>query len=149
MNAIKRGEDDSKKKLSQLAFSGAVDEETIESLHEQAENGDAEAMWRFGLCKDLGIGTKQDKKEAESLYQSSSESRNPIGVILATSENERKKGEEEECDDNNGAGEDEYEDDWDEEENEYDYDERYDDYADGVLDRLKSIAHAKDGVGWY
>ena len=52
-------------------------------LEERVKAGDGEAMWMLGLCKEYGIGTKQDIEGAEELYKQLREARNQIGEILA------------------------------------------------------------------
>jgi len=144
LDAVKRGEEGSKIKFAQLIFSRlGVNEEMIQSLEEQAKNGDSEAMWKLGLCKEYGIKTKQNRKEAEYLYEASSEGGNPTGVILSLSAKDDKK--EEECEEDCGE---EGDDDGNDEEYEDDYDDSYDDYADEVLDRMGWINAAKAGSGW-
>ena len=144
LNAVKKGEDGSRIKLEQLTFSKlGVDEEMIRRFGEQVEKGDSEAMWKLGLCKEYGLGTKQSVREAESLHEESSDCGNPIGIILAVDHPERGLN-----DNSEEQSEAEEEDDDDEEEDEYDeeYDESFDDYADDVLDRIDFISTAK--AGW-
>jgi len=146
LDAVKKGEEGSRLKLARLTVS-MLNQQEIKQLEEQAKNGDTEAMWKLGLCKEHGIGTKQDEKEAEHLYETSSSGGNPIGSILLMNVCEECKGEydDEECEDSNecGEGEDENYEDYDDE----DYDESYDGFADEALDLIGFVNTAK--AGWY
>jgi len=100
LNAVKRGEEDAKIKLAMLAFSGIiVNEEEVKKLEQQVKKGDTEAMWKLGLCKDFGMGTKLNKRIAESLYEESSFGGNPTGIILSMYGIELKHHDEDESDD--------------------------------------------------
>lgn len=46
-------------------------EEAVKLLEEQVCEGDSEAMWMLGLCKEFGMGTEQDCDEAKKLYEKS------------------------------------------------------------------------------
>jgi len=145
LNAVKRGEDDSRKKLAQMVFSGsAVTLEEIKRLENQVEKGDTEAMWKLGLCKEHGIGTRQSMKEAALLYEQSNASGDPVGIILSIPISHVQVGKEEEGNkhDEDEEEEDECYEDYDDE----DYDDSFDDYADDILDRIEFTNTSK--VSW-
>ena len=91
-SAVDKVEESSKTKLAWYKLCGhggagkSVDEAVI-LLEESAKAGDGEAMWMLGLCKEYGMGTKQDIEGSEKLYRQSRKSGNEIGRFL-----ESKKG---------------------------------------------------------
>ena len=46
------------------------------------EHHDAQAMWLLGLCCEYGMGTKQDTKRAEQLYQQAAEQGDKTAKLL-------------------------------------------------------------------
>ena len=51
-------------------------------LGARVKNGDAEAMWMLGVCCEFGMGTEQDVKRAEQLYQRGAEQGNATAKLL-------------------------------------------------------------------
>ena len=54
----------------------------VKMLKERVKDKDSEAMWMLGLCKEFGMGTKQDIKGAETLFEQSREGGNKVGLFL-------------------------------------------------------------------
>ena len=87
LGALEKGNGSSKTDLAWYKLCGHggarknVDEAVV-LLEEGVKAGDGEAMWMLGLCKEWGIGMKQDIKRAEKLYEQSREAGNEIGKIL-------------------------------------------------------------------
>ena len=80
-----------KTKQAWLMLSGLggvdVDEDgAVALLEERVKDRDTDAMWMLGICYEFGIGTEQDIKQAEKLYQQSSDGGNEIGIFFATHE---------------------------------------------------------------
>ena len=87
LSAVERGERSAKTKLAWYKlswFDGAQMDaiEAVKLLEERVKEGDGEAMWMLGLCKEYGRGTEQDISGAEKLYKGSKEAGNEIGEIL-------------------------------------------------------------------
>jgi len=61
---------------------GVGTEEAFQLLQERVEQGDGEAMWLLGLCREHGIGVKKDVQIAECLYGFSREAGAPLGYLL-------------------------------------------------------------------
>ena len=91
-SAVERGEESAKTKLAWYKLSGLGGAQVdvigaAKILEERVEEGDCEAKWMLGLCKEYGRGTEQDIEGAEKLYKECAEAGNEIGKILV------KKGE--------------------------------------------------------
>ncbi len=86
LSAVEGGEERSKTKLAWYKLSGMggakVDVDGAVKLLEERVNGDGEAMWMLGLCKEYGRGIERDIEGAEKLYEQSKEEGNEIGEIL-------------------------------------------------------------------
>ena len=88
LSAVEKGDESSKTELAWYKLCGVggarkdVDKAVI-LLVERVKDGDGDAMWMLGLCKEYGLGTEQDIEGAEKLYRQSSEAGNEIGKILA------------------------------------------------------------------
>jgi len=154
LDAVKKGEEGSRLKLAGLTFPKlGVNEAVIKKLEQQAKKGDTEAMWKLGLCKEFEIGTKEDKKEAETLYETSSEGGNPTGVILAMNncdcDNEDEEYDEEGDEYYEGEGEvdDDDENKYYDEYDEDGYDDRFDDAGDAALEMIDYASKCKRGWG--
>ena len=59
--------------------------EAVALLEERVKDMDADAMWMLGVCKDFGIGTEQDSKQAASLYSQSEKGGSDIAGCLVKS----------------------------------------------------------------
>ena len=98
MSAVEGGDASAKTKLAWFKLSGLegadVDVDgAIALLEERVKSNDEEAKWMLGVCKEFGIGTKQDVKEAVKLYKKSSSGGSETGKSLAESqESERGNG---------------------------------------------------------
>ena len=84
---FERGNIKAKTKLAYYKLSGyggcEIDvDEAVVLLTERVKDKDAEAMWMLGLCYEYGMGCEQDLKEADSLYEQSSNDGNKIGEFF-------------------------------------------------------------------
>ncbi len=87
LSAVERGEKSAKTKLAWFKLSGIGGAQVdvvgaVKILEERVKEGDGEAMWMLGLCKEYGRGTEQDIEGAEKLYKECAEAGNEIGKIL-------------------------------------------------------------------
>ena len=87
VQAMEKGDKKAKTKVALYkltGFGGArVDpDEAVVLLEERAKERDVEAQWMLGVCLEYGIGTEQDIKRAELLYQRSNEKGSVIGKFL-------------------------------------------------------------------
>ena len=64
-----------------------VDEDgAVALLEERVKDKDTDAMLILGICYEYGIGTEQDIKQAEKLYQQSRDGGNEIGIFFVSHE---------------------------------------------------------------
>ena len=73
--------------LAWLTLSGCEgteknEKKAVKMLEERVKDKDVEAMWILGLCKEYGLGTKQDVRGAKDLFKKSSEGGNKVGQFL-------------------------------------------------------------------
>ncbi len=97
LSAVERGEESAKTKLAWYKLSGIgvakVDVDgAVKLLEERVEEGDGEAMWMLGLCKEYGRGIERGIEGAEKLYEESKEAGNEIGEILVEKGEEWERG---------------------------------------------------------
>ena len=88
LSAVERGDGSAKTKLAWYKLSGMggakVDVDgAVKLLEERVKEGDGEAMWMLGMCKEYGRGIERDIEGAEKLYEESKEAGNETGEILA------------------------------------------------------------------
>ena len=86
LSAVERGEESAKTKLAWYKLSGIGGAQidvigAVKIIEERVKEGDGEAMWMLGLCKEYGRGTEQDIEGAEKLYEQCAEAGNEIGKI--------------------------------------------------------------------
>ena len=90
-HAVETGDESAKTELAWFMLSGrggaVVDADgAVELLEERVKEGDVEAMWMLGLCKEYGRGTEQDCEGATELYEKScSRTRKTISTRPASS----------------------------------------------------------------
>ena len=87
LRASKRGENAAKTKLAWYKLSGHGGAEidvdgAFALLQERVKEGDGEAMWMLGICREYGLGCEQDIELCKLLYAQSSEAGNSIGSSL-------------------------------------------------------------------
>ncbi len=97
LEAVEKGDESAKTKAAWLILAGLGDDEidVIALLKERMVEGDFEAMWMLGVCKEFGIETKQNTNQAAMLYDQSRDGGSKIGLILVDNiwkEKERGKG---------------------------------------------------------
>ena len=69
-------------KLSGVGDAEIDEEGAVAILEECTEEGNSESLWMLGLCREYGIGTKQDSWQALSLFRKSKEAGNAVGEFL-------------------------------------------------------------------
>ena len=88
-NCDENGEEKTETKLAWEKLSGSRSaeydaDEAVALLEECVKDGDGEAMWMLGLCKEYGLGTDQEIDKAEELYKRSKEKGNKTGKFLVS-----------------------------------------------------------------
>ena len=88
LRSMEAGEKDAKTVVAWFKLSGYGGVEKDETgavalLEQQVGDGDSEAMWLLGLCKEYGIGTEKSVEMGDELYKKSQDAGNAVGEFLS------------------------------------------------------------------
>ena len=87
---VEGGNNKAKTSLAMLMLTGLggakVDRDSaVKLLKERVKDNDSEAMWMLAICYEYGLGVHKSEKDAEDLFEASSQLGNEIGSFLQDS----------------------------------------------------------------